>query len=293
MADASLVDRLRGGDHLCWSFDDDAERRRVAAAYVSGGLRDRHRILYLTAAVDPDTALAELASGGVDARAAAGTGQLRVACAWAAYLGDGVFDPAATDALWRAEVVRARREGHAGVRALGDMAWAAGPAPGVDRLPEYEARVNRMYADGYAMAVCLYDRRLFGAEALARVARTHPATITPRTSPLETPLLRMVRRGGCLAVCGEVDLSNRDAFRAVLSHAIEDSAAGTVTLDLTGLLFADATAVELIVATGRAAAGRFRVAGARPPVRRLLALQGAGAIPGLLMPGPPRAPTAR
>jgi anti-anti-sigma factor len=282
MADSSLVDRLRPGDHICWSFADDAERRRVAAAYVRGGLRDRHRILYLAAAVDPDAALAELADGGIDIRAAVAGDRLRVSCAYAAYLSGGVFDPAATDALWREEVDRTRRAGHAGLRALGDMAWAAYRAPGVDRLAGYEAQVNRLYADGYAMAVCLYDRRLFADAALAGTVRAHPVTITPRTSRLATPLLRLIRHGGCLAVCGEADLSNRDAFTAVLSHAVEDSAAGTVTLDLTGLRYADATACKLIVAVGRAGGGRIRVAGARPPVRRLLALQGAEEVAGLV-----------
>jgi anti-anti-sigma factor len=282
MADASLVDRLRPGDHVCWSFADDAERRRVAVAYVKSGLRYRHRILYLAAAVDPATALAELADGGIDTTAATACGWLRVADAHAAYLAGGAFDPAGIGELWRAEVGRARLDGVVGLRALSDMAWAAGAAPGLDRLPRYEAEVNRRYADGFAMAVCLYDRRRFGEVALSGIARAHPATITPRTSRLATPLLRMVRRRGVLALSGEADLSNRDAFRAVLANVLEDGGGGTVTLDLTGLHFADAVACELIVATGRAAGGRLRWTGARAPVRRLLSLQGSGILPGLV-----------
>lgn len=281
MADAALLDRLCPGDHVCWSFPDDAERRRVAIAYVRAGLRDRQQVVYVAAAVDPDTALAELSAGGVDTGAAVRGGGLRVADAGRVYLGGGAFDPAAGDAFWRAEIDRAHREGYRGLRALGDMAWAAGPVPGIGALPAYEAEVNRAYADGYAMAVCLYDRRLFGEVALAAIGRAHPATVTPCSSRLGVPLLRIVREPAGLRLTGEADLSNRDALAAVLAHAVDDGDR-RVTLDLSRLEFADAYACELIVAAGRAAPGRLRVAGARASVRRLLTLQGGDEVPGLL-----------
>ena len=282
MADAALVDRLCPGDHICWSFPDDAERRRVALAYVRAGLRDHHRVVYVAAAVDPDTALAELRDGGIDTAAAARNGGLRVVDANRVYLGGGTFDRVAVDGFWRAEMGRTHRDGYAGLRALGDMAWAAGPVPGVGDLPAYEAEVNRAYADGYAMAVCLYDRRLFGDETLAAVGRAHPATVTPGTSPLGVPLLRITRHPAGLRLTGEADLSNREALAAVLAHAVEDAGTDPVTLDLAGLRFADAGACGLIVAAGRDAAGRLRVAGATTSVRRLLTLQGADQIPGLI-----------
>ena len=281
MADAALVDRLCPGDHVCWSFPDDAERRRVAVAYVRAGLRERHQVVYLAAAVDPDTALAELTAGGVDTAAAVRAGGLRVVDGNQVYLGGGAFDRVAVDAFWRAEIARADRDGYAGLRALGDMAWAARPVPGIGQLPAYEAEVNRAYANGYAMAVCLYDRRLFGEVALAAIGRAHPATVTPRTSRLGVPLLRMARHPAGLRLSGEADLSNREALAAVLTHAVEDGGP-QVTLELSGLRFADANACELVVAAGRAAAGRLRIAGATGSVRRLLVLQGADEVPGLL-----------
>lgn len=283
MADAALVDRMRPGDHVCWSFSDDAERRRVAVAYVRAGLREHHRVVYVASAVDPDTALAELDVGGIDTRAAVRLGRLRVAGPAEAYLPTGAFDPATANAFWREEIGLAHRAGYVCLRALGDMAWAASRAPGIDRLPAYEAAVNRAYADAYAMAVCLYDRRLFGEVALGATARAHPATVTPRTCRLSAPLLRMTRCGDGLRLTGEADVSNRDAFAAVLAHAVEDAGNGrVVTLDIAGLRFADANACQLIVAVGREAAGRLQVRGATPVVRRLLAWQGADDVAGLI-----------
>jgi anti-anti-sigma regulatory factor len=93
----------------------------------------------------------------------------------------------------------------------------------------------------------------------------------------------MVRRCAGLQLCGEADLSNRDALAAVLTHLVEDAGAGPViTLDVTDLAFADATVCELIVETARSAGGHVRTVGARPSLRRFLTLQGAAGVPGLL-----------
>ena len=182
MADAALVDRLVPGDHVCWTFADDLDRRRLIAAYVRIGLRDHHKVVYLTSALDADKAVAELRRERIDAPAALTSGRLLVACADDTYLASGAFDPEAAQAMFAAEVGRAREEGYAGLRALGDMAWAVWGKPGSEQLAGYERQVNRLYADGYAMAVCLYDQRLFAEPLLSELARAHPATVTPGTS---------------------------------------------------------------------------------------------------------------
>jgi anti-anti-sigma regulatory factor len=283
MADAALVQRLRPGDHVCWSFADDLERRRIVTAYVNAGLRDRHKVLFLTHAVDPATAIADLAADGVHTAEATRSGHLQVMSAQDTYLANGGFDADAARQMFLDATQLARRQGYTSLRALGDMGWGARDAPGTDQLPGYERQVNRLYADGYAMAVCMYDRRLFGEPKLSELARAHPATVTPCTSRVSIPLLRMVRRCAGLQLCGEADLSNRDALAAVLTHLVEDAGAGPViTLDVTDLAFADATVCELIVDTARSAGGHVRTVGARPSLRRLLTLQGAADVPGLL-----------
>ena len=284
MADAALVEQLRPADHVCWTFGDDRERRRVISAYVRGGLRDHHQILILTHAVDPATAVADLVADGVGGGAAAAvrSGRLQVAAADEAYLAGGGFDPDAARAMFRDATRRARQAGYTGLRALGDMGWAARDAPGTEHLPGYESQVNRDYADGYAMAICLYDRRLFGDLRLSGIARAHPATVTPRSSRLGSPLLRMVRRRDGLTLAGEADLSNRDAVTAVLHHLLEDTRAGPMVLDVTELAYADATACRLIIETAGRAGGRLRAVGVRPSLHRLLSLQGATSVPGLL-----------
>jgi len=236
----------------------------------------------LTTVVSADEAIDDLARERVDTTAALRSGRLAVTGAGDAYLTGGRFDAEAVGAMVAEEVRRARQAGFAALRALGDMAWATRDVPGSEHLPRYERHVNRLYAGGYAMGVCLYDRRLFAEPRLSELARAHPATVTPRAGRIGTPLLRMVRVDAGLRLSGEADLSNRDALATVLTHLLDDSPAPVVTLDLTDLRFADATSCELIVQTARGSAGRLRAVGVRPSLRRLLCLQGAASVPGLL-----------
>lgn len=280
--ESSLAGRLRPGDHICWTYDDAAEQHRVATAYVRAGLRDHHKILYFTGTGGRAEALTALTADGIDVPTALREGHLQVATSTAAHLSRGHFDAAETHRRWTAAIRQARREGYAGLRALGDMSWAAGPVPGAGRIGWFEQQLNRITADGFGMAVCLYDHRRCPADLLATVSRAHPATVTARR-PDHEPRLRMNLTAAVLRLSGEADLSNRDALATLLGHLLED--AGTrpvVTIDLAGLRFADATACELIVDTGRTAGGRLRTTGARPLVHRLLTLVGAACVPGLL-----------
>jgi anti-anti-sigma factor len=279
MADAALIDRLKPGDHLCWTFADDTERRQLAARYVRGGLRQQHKVIYFASAVSPAEAVDELAAAGIDAAAAIKDGRMDIGGSDGSYLAGGQFDGPAAATFWRGEIRRAQDAGFPAVRALGDMSFAA---PGLAGLPEYEADVNRLHAEGFAAGLCLYDRRRFGFGELIKAAQAHPTTVGPRTPPPPEPMLRMIYSAGGLILSGETDLSNREAFAAVVSHLAEDTAGGTVTIDVHDLAFADAPACRQIVAAAQAGGGRMRVVGARPVVRRLLELHGAAAVPGLL-----------
>lgn len=279
MTDVALVDRMRPGDHVCWTFAHDGERRRVVGGWVRAGLRDHHLIVYRTGAAD---AVTELAAERVDTRAAIASGRLRVLPVGEDWLAAGAFDADTADRAFHADLEQALRSGYAGLRAIADMAWAARRDPGAEQLGRYERQINRRIAGGYGMALCLYDRRVFAEPRLSELTRAHPAAVTERTPHTGSPLLRMVRRADGLRLSGEADLSNRDAFATVLAHLLEDTTAPEVVLDLTDLRFADATSCRQVVTVARESGGRVRTVGARPSLRRLLALQGAERVPGLL-----------
>ncbi|WP_328470551.1 MEDS domain-containing protein [Actinoplanes sp. NBC_00393] len=283
MATTAVLDRLRLGDHACVLVDDDAGRLDSLAAYIGAGLREDDRILYFGPA--PGELTTGLAARGLDVRPALDRGQLRMATPEESYLSGGSFDPEATMAGWRAESAQARADGFRGLRAIGDMSWAARPVPGAERLPWYEAHVNRVFADGDAMAICLYDRRVFTETALQRICWSHPATVDRDTAPSAEPALRAVRTidPPGLRLTGDADLSNRHALQAVLENLFEDTPdpGGPLTVDLSGLRFADSAAMRILLRIAVAESHRLRVVGCSATMQRLLAFNGAGAVAGL------------
>ncbi|MFI1990649.1 MEDS domain-containing protein [Actinoplanes sp. NPDC020271] len=255
---------LQLGDHLCVIVGSDEEKAAALAGYVRDGLRDNHRILYYgdpAELLDPEWA------------AALAAGQLQVTPPERSYLASGRFDPEATIAGWEQACADARASGHDGLRVAGDMSWAARPVPGAERLPWYEAQVNRVFAGGYSMAVCFYDRRLFTAAQLRGFACAHP-----------TPRLRMIRTEdpAGLRVQGETDATSRAALRAVVENLADDLPCDeTLVIDVSRLRFADASAARTLLHPAAVAGRRTRLVGCSPGLRRLLAFHGADDLPGL------------
>lgn len=274
-----MLDRLTLGDHVCWTVDDDAVRRTALADYVRAGLKHRHQIVYH--GEEPADFLAGLDGMGIDTAAARAAGHLLVNPPESALVVDGVFDADRALARWRAAAGRSRSAGYGGLRLIADMAWAAS---GVERLPWYEAQVNTVYAEGDAMALCLYDRRLFDPFVLRRLAWSHPGVMSGATpfDPGSSLRLRWTREPYGVRLEGEADLSNRCALSAVLGHLFDRPSIGAVaTVDVTGLRFADTAVARVLIEAGSGRAGRIRLVGCSPGISHLLDLNGAGTAPGL------------
>jgi anti-anti-sigma factor len=280
VADQATVDRLRLGDHVCWTFDDDRERSEAMAGYVRAGLRDTHKIVYMTDSLAAGTVLGDLRARGISVDAPLHSGQLTVRSTEETCLTAGRFDPGVMLDRWIHEFAQASRERYAGVRALEDMSWVLRPIAGAEGLTSYEAQVNRVCSDGFGMAVCLYDRRLFTGGQLNQFSSVHPGTMRPGAGIDWVPLLRMARTTDPFGVrlAGEADLSNRECLRTLLRELLDETArhATPVVVDLTEVTFIDSTTARALARTVAAASGRLRIIGASPGVARLLRLYEAG-----------------
>ncbi|MFI5843194.1 MEDS domain-containing protein [Catenuloplanes sp. NPDC051500] len=269
-----MVETLRPGDHVCWTVGTDDEQLQVTSRYIRDGLARRHRIVYFTHAMMPQAVSAGLEASGVPVAAAVAAGQLRISSSTGGYLKSGGFDAAAMPAAWAAEQDAAREAGWSGLRAIGDMSWAASQLPGTEDLPAYEAQVNRVFAEGYAMALCLYDRRLFTPAELTGTISAHPCAKGADDGELWEPALRMryTTDPYRLTLHGEIDAANRDAVAAMLATLAGESAAAGLPgeVDLSGVAVYDvSTATRLVHARE---AGTIRLVGATPQLTKLIGL---------------------
>ncbi len=282
MGGLPLLDQVTLGDHVCWAVDDDAVRMEAIAGFVRAGLRARHKVLYC--GDDPDGVIAGLERHGIGTGPAMASGQLSAVTAEATYLAGGMFDAEATLDLWRAQLELCRAEGYPGIRVVGDMTWASRGVPGTSRLPWYEAQVNALFLDGYAAGVCAYDKRRFDPLEMRRLAWAHPGAAGPETAfdPEASLRISRTRDPWGLRLTGEVDLSNRTALCAMIEHLF-DGGPPEVTVDVSGLTFADTAAARILVNAAERGPGVLRLAGCSPALLRLLEFHHAGEVSGLIV----------
>jgi anti-anti-sigma regulatory factor len=272
---------LEPGDHVCWTFDSEQSRLDATAGFVRSGIRAEHKIVYYTAALAPADVIADLSERGIDAAGMARIGQLEIATAEETYLAGGRFDLATCMAGWADTVARAQAEGFAALRVVGDMAWASDGVLGTEELARYEATVSAIYAEGYAMAVCQYDKRKFSADQLRLVASAHPGTLNADARDQAAPLLRIRFAGpAALRLIGDCDLSNRTAVQAALAALSAEAARhqrGAV-LDLSDLHFADSTTAGALLECATQTPTGVTITGCRPGLAELLDLFGGSRV---------------
>src|SRR3989442_365962 len=70
---------------------------------------------------------------------------------------------------------------HAGftaLRTVGDMASVSGTGAGIERLPEFEAKLDVLLAARSISGLCEYDRKQFSAAILRELVAAHPFVIS-------------------------------------------------------------------------------------------------------------------
>jgi hypothetical protein len=164
------------GQHICYIFSDDAERRRVMAKYLESGMLANEKLLYLVDVMTPEEMLDCLEEYGVDVRSKSQS--LTIADAAPAYCPSGTFNIDETLGLVRDFQQDALKEGYTGSRGTGEMSWCLvkGRANEMD-LMEYEARLNVLLAEYPYTACCQYDARRFDGQTIMDVLSVHPYMI--------------------------------------------------------------------------------------------------------------------
>ena len=268
----SAVGKLQLGDHVCAFVDGLDDGLDLMARTVAAGLDAGDRVMVFTAALPPVAVLAGLEARGVAIPPAGRGGQVQVLSAQEAYLPAGRFEPRRTLESQAGHIEQARADGYAGLRLVGDMAWARGEQAGVEQLTAYEAQVNQLYLDGRAMGVCLYDRSAFGSDLLRQVAYAHPAMTGAGAD--RVPLLRIRRTTEPygLRLAGEADFSNRLALASALDAVAEQQPepAETILVNVADLRFLDAGTAALLGRLALRAPAGVHISAPQRAVERVL-----------------------
>lgn len=250
-------------DHAAWGYASDAERSRIASAWLTDGLRARQRALYV-ADGEVEALIGELAEVP-DVDAALQTGALVVFTAAEIYDLSAPIDPDRQLAGYAGAVEAALADGYTGLRVAADITpLVLDPARRAAHV-RWEQVADRYMTDHPLAPICMYDtRRVEDVDAIA--------SVHPLQGPVEPAfsLYGTAPRTACLH--GEVDAFGAAALDEALRHLPP-----TDVLDLRQLAFLDGRAASMVHAElqrRREADGPIRVEGARPVVRRVWDLCG-------------------
>ncbi|HJX33889.1 MAG TPA: PAS domain S-box protein [Desulfatiglandales bacterium] len=168
---------LESGDHLCFIYETEDEHRAFLTPFMRQGLERGEKVLYIADAHTREEVLNYLRDDGMAVEPCLKSGQLAVITADESYTRGGVFNPDAMIELLLDKIESSLEEGYQALRVTGEMTWALEGMRGSERIIEYEAKLNELFADRKCLAVCQYDKRRFKPAMLSDVLATHPIAV--------------------------------------------------------------------------------------------------------------------
>lgn len=169
------------GQHICSVYSTRAEQLAVAANYLSDGLMNGDRCLYVAGTLaELDDIRREIATHGIDATAQEFCGALLLLTSDSAHLDGGSFDSERMLRMLNDAIEAALDAGFNGLRTCGDMSWLLRGAAGSDQVLEYEALLNQFFPTVRAMGMCQYDRSRLPAAVVEGAVARHPWTVVGR-----------------------------------------------------------------------------------------------------------------
>src|SRR5258708_35940152 len=163
------------GAHLCFLFDSEAQHQQTLSTFLSNGIRQDEKILYLFDAHSAENISTYLSGLDDSFDKLNKDGRISFLNAKSVLLRKSGFNPDDALALLWQETQRALADGFKGLRVTIDMSWAVGQGVGIDRLFEFESKVNTFIENSWCQLLCQYDRRVFRPMDILEALATHPA----------------------------------------------------------------------------------------------------------------------
>src|SRR5258707_6828215 len=165
------------GMHICTFFRTSAEKYHVLMPFVREGMEQGDRAFHIVNPSLRSVHTQHIAEAGIDAARAEGEGQLEIIRWDEAPLRGGSFNESAMLSLLPAFLNDGRTRGFSTTRFIADMAWVLNDPGALDRLLDFECRVNLALPKAGDIVICCYDLDKFGAAVVIDALRTHPIVL--------------------------------------------------------------------------------------------------------------------
>ncbi len=145
--------------------------------FIREGMEQGDRALHIVNPSLRSEHAQRVADAGIDAARAQVEGQLEIMGWDEAPLRGGSFNQNAMLSLLPALLNDGRVRGFSITRFIADMAWVLNDPGTLDRLLEFECRVNLALPKAGDIVICSYDLDKFGAPIVVDALRTHPVVL--------------------------------------------------------------------------------------------------------------------
>jgi len=172
------VEGLRVHNHLCLIYQTPTEQFAAVLPFMRSGLQRGERCIYIADENTTEAVLEAMRAAAIDVYTHLRSGALAVVGKRESYLKQGRFDPDWMIGFLKEQVQAAKAAGFQALRATGEMTWVLGAEPGVDRLLEYEAKLNQFYPEHDVLGICQYNRTRFAPQVIKGIIETHPLVIS-------------------------------------------------------------------------------------------------------------------
>jgi len=174
-----ILDRsVPSGSHMCAFYTGSAGRDEIVLPFLAEGLRSGHKCLAVLDSTSPADVLAKLDKNGVDADAAAQTGQLELDDPAHAYFRSGTSRTEDMLGYWTHVIDAVQACGTFGVvKAMAEMPSVLDHPAGRTEFFRFEARLNQLSSAFPQVMLCICDLERTGAEVLMDLLRTHPVAV--------------------------------------------------------------------------------------------------------------------
>lgn len=243
--DAGVLGTARGlvpFGHLCWAYADRAELLARAAEYLADGVAAGQWVEYVGAA--SADALSEELAGLPGGQAALDAGHAEVSSVRDFYRfvdGSDVVDAKAAVEARVSATEQALQRGFSGFRAVVDATAVVRDPVQREAFARFECLIDRKMSVLPVSAVCAYDARQLGIQAVSEMACLHPFV-----NDGYTPFRLYAEQGVHFALAGEIDLSCEALFDTTLGRTIPLCPEPVVAIDGHQLEFIDHRALRAL-----------------------------------------------
>lgn len=170
------LDEISLGEHLCHFYKSKKEQLANVVPFLKSGLEKNEKCVYVLDKVSKEDMI-ETLSKEIDIKNYVKSNKFLFLTKEETYLKEGSFDPDLIIDFFKEMEEKALEEGFLGLRIIVEMTCISSKKHGVDRVLEYEAKLNNYLQTSKSIVLCLYNEKIFEPNLLLDVIYTHPTLL--------------------------------------------------------------------------------------------------------------------